>query len=100
VGKTIHQVSTRRLSHGVNLYLSYAKEHWTHPDENPPVGLILCSSAGESIVRYTLDTLPSKVMAREYQLALPAVKKLEAELASTRKRLEQAGDKSHNRMAK
>lgn len=29
-------------------------------------------------------------MAREYQLALPAVKKLEAELAATRKRLERA----------
>lgn len=75
----------------MHLYLSYANEHWTHPDENPPVGLILCSSAGESIVRYTLDTLPSKVMAREYQLALPAVKKLQAELAATRKRLERAG---------
>ena len=35
--------------------------------------------------------LPNKVMAREYQLALPAVKKLEAELAATRKRLERAG---------
>ena len=30
-----------------------------------------------------LDTLPNKVMAREYQLALPAVKKLEAELAAS-----------------
>jgi hypothetical protein len=37
------------------------------------------------------DALPNKVMAREYQLGLPAVKKLEAELAATRKRLERAG---------
>jgi hypothetical protein len=61
---------------------------------NPPVCLILCSSAGENIVRHTLDTLPNKVMAREYQLALPAVKKLQAELAATRKRLERAGQSS------
>lgn len=27
----------------MNLYLNYAREHWTHPDENRPVGLILCS---------------------------------------------------------
>ena len=47
----------------MHLYLSYAQEHWTHPGENPPVGLILCSSAGENIVRYTLDTLPSKMAA-------------------------------------
>jgi hypothetical protein len=84
----------RTLSHRVNIYLSYAKAHWTHPDENPPVGLILCSSAGENIVRYTLDTLPSKVLAREYRLALPDEKRLEAELAATRKRLERAGKKS------
>lgn len=26
----------------VHMYCNYAKEHWTLPDENPPVGLILC----------------------------------------------------------
>ena len=68
----------------MHLYLSYAKEHWTHPGENPPVGLILCSSAGENIVRYTLDTLPSKVLAREYKLALPDEKRLAKELKIAR----------------
>ena len=77
----------------MHLYLNYAREHWMHPDESPPIGLILCSSADASLVRYTLDSLPNKVMAREYQLALPAVKKLEAELAATRKRLERVGRK-------
>lgn len=72
----------------MHLYLNYARAHWTHADENPPVGLILCSSADAALVRYTLDSLPNKVMAREYQLALPAVKKLEAELRRTRARLE------------
>ena len=27
----------------MNLYLNYAREHWTNPEENPPIGLILCS---------------------------------------------------------
>ncbi len=72
----------------MHLYLSYAKEHWTHPDENPPVGLILCSSAGENMVRYTLDTLPTKVMARDYQLALPGEKQLVQELTQARKQIE------------
>jgi predicted nuclease of restriction endonuclease-like (RecB) superfamily len=71
----------------MHLYLSYAKEHWTQPEENPPVGLILCSSAGESIVRYTLDTLPGKVLAREYRLALPDEKRLAKELAAARGKL-------------
>ena len=77
----------------MHLYLNYAREHWTHPDESPPIGLILCSSADASLVRYTLDSLPNKVMARAYQLALPATKRLEAELSATRRRLERAGRK-------
>ena len=93
MGQAIHQESPCALSHGVNLYLNYAREHWTHPDECPPIGLILCSSADASLVRYTLDSLPNKVMAREYQLALPATKRLEAELSATRRRLERAGRK-------
>ena len=72
----------------MHLYLSYAKEHWTRPEENPPVGLILCSSAGQNIVRYTLDTLPTKIMARDYRLALPDEKKLVRELAQARKQIE------------
>jgi len=31
----------------MNLYLNYAPEHWTHPEEGPPVGLILCSKRNE-----------------------------------------------------
>lgn len=64
----------------MHLYLNYAREHWTHPDENPPVGLILCSSAGQALVRYTLENLPSKVLAREYRLVLPVERRLAEEL--------------------
>lgn len=34
--------------------------------------------------------LPTKVMAREYQLALPAAKKLEAELSAALEQLERS----------
>jgi hypothetical protein len=33
----------------MNLYLKYAREHWTHPEEGPPVGLILCSKRNEAV---------------------------------------------------
>lgn len=72
----------------MHLYLNYAREHWTHKGENPPVGLILCSSAGKSLVRYTLDALPSKVLAREYRLALPDERLLVKELEQARRRVE------------
>ena len=84
----------------MHLYLNYAREHWTHADENPPVGLILCSSAGQSLVRYALDNLPSKVLAREYRLALPDEKRLAKEMEKARKRIEKssAGRKNAARL--
>ena len=73
----------------MHMYLNYAREHWTHPDENPPVGIILCSSAGQNIVRYTLDNLPSKVLAKEYRLALPEERRIAEEMERARRRLTQ-----------
>lgn len=72
----------------MHLYLNYAKAHWTHEDENPPVGLILCTSKGEALVRYATEGLPSKMLVREYLTALPDEKLLAAEIDRTRKALE------------
>jgi hypothetical protein len=58
------------------------------PDENSPVGLILCSAKDDAVARYALEGLPSKVLAREYRIALPAEKRLAAEIEKTRQRLE------------
>ncbi len=72
----------------MHMYCNYAREHWTLPDENPPVGLILCARAKSALARYALDGLPNKVLAAEYQTVLPDVKLLEAELDRTRRELE------------
>jgi hypothetical protein len=67
----------------MHLYLNYAKEHWVHGDENPPVGLILCAQKNEAVARYALEGLPNKVMASEYRTALPDEKELAAEIGRT-----------------
>jgi predicted nuclease of restriction endonuclease-like (RecB) superfamily len=72
----------------MHLYLNYAREHWMLPGENPPVGVILCSGKSEALVRYTTDTLPTKLLVREYLTALPDEKLLAAELEKARKQLE------------
>lgn len=64
----------------MHLYLNYAREHWTHPDENPPVGLILCAQKDHAVARYALEGLPNKVLAAEYRTALPDEKLLADEL--------------------
>jgi hypothetical protein len=50
-------------------------------------GIILCSSAGQNIVRHTLDNLPSKVLAKEYRLALPEEKRIAEEMERVRSRI-------------
>ena len=67
----------------MNLYLNYAREHWTHPHENPPVGLILCSERHEAVAYYALGNLGNQVLAREYKLALPSERRLQEEMTKT-----------------
>ncbi len=71
----------------MNLYLNYAREHWTLADENPPLGLILCSEKNEAVAHYALGNLNNKVLSSQYKLALPGEKELAREIAKTRKAL-------------
>ena len=51
----------------MHLYLNYAREHWTHKEENPPVGLILCAQKDSAVAKYALEGLRNKVLASEYK---------------------------------
>lgn len=72
----------------MHMYLNYAREHWTNPHENPPVGLILCAEKDAAVAKYALEGLPNKVLAAEYKLVLPNEKMLVAELKRTRRILD------------
>ena len=72
----------------MHLYLNYARQHWTHDDENPPVGLILCADKNDTVAKYALEDLPNKVLAAQYRTALPDETEIAAELHHTRKLLE------------
>lgn len=72
----------------MHLYLNYAREHWVHTDENPPVGLILCAQKNDAVARYALEGLPNKVMASEYRMTLPDETALVEEIKRTRDMLE------------
>ena len=68
----------------MNLYCNYAREHWTQPDERPPVGLILCTEQDEALARYALDGLQNQMLVREYITALPAESELAREVNRAR----------------
>ena len=71
----------------MNLYLNYAREHWTHPHENPPVGLILCSEKDTAVAHYALGNLANQVLAREYHLNLPGEAEVAARIEMVRRLL-------------
>jgi len=72
----------------MNFYLNYLQKEETQPDENPPIGLILCSEKNETHVEYALGGLANQVFVSEYQLHLPTERELEEVVQKTRKLLE------------
>jgi hypothetical protein len=64
----------------MHLYPNYARDHWTKPGENPPVGLILCAGKGAAEAHYALHNLPNQIVAADYQMLLPDEKLLAARL--------------------
>ena len=75
----------------MHTYLNYATQHWTRDDENPPIGLILCSQRDEALARYALGNVSNKVVAAEYQTALPDEKLLADNMEKARRTLERRG---------
>jgi hypothetical protein len=57
-------------------------------DENPPVGLVLCSEHDEAVARYSMGNLMNKILAAQYKLNLPGPRTLESEIEKTRRLLE------------
>ena len=62
---------------------------WTLPDENPPIGLVLCAEKGAGEAHYALAGLPNTVLASEYKMQLPDEKRLADELVRTQAVLEE-----------
>ncbi len=71
----------------MNLYLNYLKDREKFPEENNPVGLILCSDKNKTIVEYALGGMSNKIFTSKYRLQLPAPEILKAEIEHERQRL-------------
>ena len=71
----------------MNLYLNYAKERMTLPDENPPVGIILCAGHNDTVVHYALGGLRNKVLATQYKLQLPDENRIKEEFQRVQREL-------------
>lgn len=55
----------------MDFYLEGLDRQIKKPDENPSVGLILCSSKNDEVVEYAMSRTLSPMMVAKYQLQLP-----------------------------
>ena len=57
-------------------------------DDNPTIGLILCSEKNEAVARYSALADGKQLFASKYVLELPSVEELEAQMENTRRAFE------------
>ena len=72
----------------MNLYLEALDRNVKKENENPSVGIILCSSKDEDVVEYSISKNMSQTMISEYKLKLIDKKLLENKLGEMKKILE------------
>ncbi len=80
----IIDLKTEKLSHAdlgqMQLYVNYYDQEIKDENENPTLGLVLCTDKNETMVEYLLGKGNEQIFASRYQLFLPAVEELEKEL--------------------
>ncbi|GAB6139672.1 PDDEXK nuclease domain-containing protein [Methylosoma difficile] len=64
----------------MQLYVNYYDREIASSDDNPTLGLILCSEKNDAVVRYVLGERNTQIFASRYQLYLPTEAQLQAEL--------------------
>lgn len=74
----------------MQLYKHYYEREMMRPGDNPPVGIVLGSSADSAVVKYTLNEHERNLFAVKYHLSLPTVQELQRELKRERAAIEEA----------
>ena len=87
-----------KLTHGdigqMDSYIRMFDALYKNPDDNPTIGIILCSQKNEAIVKYSVLNDGKQIFASKYKLELPTAEELQKELEAERKKIE---DKSEQK---
>lgn len=80
----IIDLKTGKLTHQdigqMDMYVRMFDDLKRGEDDNPTIGIILCSDKDETLVRYSVLKDSEQLFASKYRLVLPTEKELEAEL--------------------
>ncbi len=55
---------------------TYFKNEISQPNDNPPIGLILCANKNSTKVEYATAGLDSQLFVSKYQINLPSVEEI------------------------
>lgn len=79
------------LEHGIISNLQqFLLELGKGEDDNPTIGLVLCSEKSEAVVKYSVLTEQKQLFAAKYLPYLPSEEELKQELERERERVQQA----------
>ena len=82
-----------KLTHGdigqMDSYIRMFDALYKNEDDNPTIGIILCSQKNEAIVKYSVLNDAQQVFASRYRFALPTAEELQREIEAERKRIEE-----------
>lgn len=73
----------------MDMYVRYFEDQIRQNDDNPTIGLILCTSKNKTVVKYSLLNDSKQIFASKYQMYLPTVKQLEEEVQREKEQIEQ-----------
>ena len=69
----------------MQMYVNYYTRELMGEGDNKPIGIILCASKSDTIVRYTLPEDNTQVFASKYKLCIPSEEELRKEIESERR---------------
>ncbi|HIU38390.1 MAG TPA: DUF1016 family protein [Candidatus Limisoma intestinavium] len=73
-------LKTGKLSHQdigqMQMYVNYYNRHEKMPDENPTIGILLCTSKNDTAVKLALPENNKTIYASKYELYLPTTEQL------------------------
>ncbi len=85
-----------KLTHGdvgqMDSYIRMFDALYKADDDNPTIGIILCSQKNEAIVRYSVLNDEKQVFASKYRLTLPTAEELQREIEEERRRIEESAE--------
>ncbi len=84
-----------KLTHGdigqMDSYIRTFDALYKNEDDNPTIGIILCSQKNEAIVKYSVLNDAQQIFASSYRFALPTAEELQQEMEAERRRIKEEG---------